>query len=47
MVPRTEMVTIPIDASKQEVIAIIEKEKFTRYPIVVMEIRTILLVLFI
>ncbi|HVH96027.1 MAG TPA: hemolysin family protein, partial [Bacillus sp. (in: firmicutes)] len=33
MVPRTEMVTIPIDASKQEVLAIIEKEKFTRYPI--------------
>ena len=27
------MVTIPIDASKQEVLAIIEKEKFTRYPI--------------
>ncbi len=33
MVPRTEMVTIPMDASKQEVLAIIEKEKFTRYPI--------------
>ena len=28
MVPRTEMVTIPIDASKQEVIEIIEKEKY-------------------
>ena len=33
MVPRTEMVTISMDASKQEVLAIIEKEKFTRYPI--------------
>jgi CBS domain containing-hemolysin-like protein len=35
MVPRTEMVTIPIDASRQEVFTIIETEKFTRYPIVV------------
>ena len=33
MVPRTEMVTIPVDASKEEVLEIMEKEKFTRYPI--------------
>ena len=33
MVPRTEMVTIPVDASKEEVLEIMEKERFTRYPI--------------
>jgi CBS domain containing-hemolysin-like protein len=33
MVPRTEMVTISIDASRQEVIEIMEREKYTRYPV--------------
>lgn len=33
MVPRTEMVTISIDASQQEVIDIMEREKYTRYPV--------------
>ena len=42
MVPRTEMVTIPMDASKKEVLAIIEKEKLHDIRLR-MEIRTILL----
>ncbi len=33
MVPRMEMVTIPIDASKQEILDIMETEEYTRYPV--------------
>ncbi|MCQ6275711.1 HlyC/CorC family transporter [Bacillus sp. V3B] len=33
MVPRTEMTTIAIDASQQEVLEIMEREKYTRYPV--------------
>lgn len=33
MVPRTEMVAISTDATKQEVIEIMEQEKYTRYPV--------------
>lgn len=33
MVPRTEMVTISIHASQKEVIEIMEREKYTRYPV--------------
>ncbi len=34
MVPRTEMVTLPIDVTFKEVLNIIKEEKYTRYPVI-------------
>ncbi|ALC89161.1 hypothetical protein AM500_04660 [Bacillus sp. FJAT-18017] len=34
MVPRTEMVTISIDASLEDIRKIVEKENYTRYPVI-------------
>jgi len=34
MVPRTEIVGIPLEATKDEVLAIIKEEKYTRYPVI-------------
>ncbi len=34
MVPRTEMVTLPIDITFKEVLNIIREEKYTRYPVI-------------
>ena len=34
MVPRTEMMTLSVDFSKQEILDIMEKEQYTRYPVV-------------
>jgi len=34
MVPRTEMVTLSINDSKEKILSIMEREKYTRYPVV-------------
>lgn len=34
MVPRTEMVTLSINDSKEKILSIMEQEKYTRYPVV-------------
>ena len=34
MVPRTEIVSISLDSSMEEVLAIIKNEKYTRYPVI-------------
>nr|WP_295974046.1 hemolysin family protein [uncultured Bacillus sp.] len=34
MVPRTEMVTLPVDISFKEVLDIIKEERYTRYPVI-------------
>ena len=34
MVPRTEMVSFPIDMTMEEVLGIIREEKYTRYPVI-------------
>ena len=34
MVPRTEMVSLPIDMTMEEVLDIIREEKYTRYPVI-------------
>jgi CBS domain containing-hemolysin-like protein len=34
MVPRTELITLSIDASMEEIIEIVKEEKYTRYPLI-------------
>lgn len=34
MVPRTEMISLPVEATMEEIIAVVQEEEYTRYPVI-------------